>query len=196
VRTDSGASAVMSEEKLLKNLMSLMSGIDACLERNLKGPALTLIYSTIDTAGWLDTDQTFTTRQGFINWTEKYLLTAKPLACNAIDLYAARCGLLHTFTPDSQLSVDGKARRLCYAWGTAKVQDIQRLIDVTNGNQKYAAVHVNELYEALKLGLLAFVNDIENDQPRNARVMAKAKKFFSEWDVESVEELITAIDNS
>jgi len=46
----------MSEEKLLKNLMSLMSGIDVCLERNLKGPALTLIYSTIDTAGWLDTD--------------------------------------------------------------------------------------------------------------------------------------------
>ena len=186
----------MSEEKLLKNLMSLMSGIDACLERNLKGPALTLIYSTIDTAGWLDTDQTFTTRQGFINWTEKYLLTAKPLACNAIDLYAARCGLLHTFTPDSQLSADGKARRLCYAWGTAKVQDIQRIIDVTNNGQIYAAVHVDELYEALKLGLLAFVDDIENDQPRNARVMAKAKKFFSEWNVESVEELITAIDNS
>jgi hypothetical protein len=105
-------------------------------------------------------------------------------------------GLLHTFTPDSQLSVDGKARRLCYAWGTAKVQDIQHLIDVTNGNEKYAAVHVNELYEALKLGLLVFIDDIENNQPRNARVMAKAKKFFSEWDVDSVEELITAIDNS
>lgn len=153
----------MSEEKLLKNLMSLMKGIDACLERKLKGPALTLIYLTIDTAGWLDTDQTFTTRQGFINWTEKYLLTAKAFACNAIDLYAARCGLLHTFTPDSQLSADGKARRLCYAWGRAKVQDIQRLIDVTNNNQIYAAVHVDELYEALKLGLLAFVDDIEND---------------------------------
>jgi hypothetical protein len=186
----------MSEEKLFKNLMSLMSGIDTCLERNLKGSALTLIYSTIDTAGWLDTDQTFTTRHGFINWTEKYLLTAKPLACTAIDLYAARCGLLHTFTPDSQLSASGQARRLCYAWGTAKVEDVQRLIDVTNGNQIYAAVHVDELHEALKLGLLAFVDDIENDQPRNARVMAKAKKFFSEWDVESVEELIAAIDNS
>jgi hypothetical protein len=74
-------------------------------------------------------------------------------------------------------------------------QDVQRLIDATNGNQNYAAVHIDELYEALKLGLLAFVDDIENDQPRNARVMAKAKKFFSEWDVESVEELITAIDN-
>jgi hypothetical protein len=186
----------MSEEKLLKNLMSLMSGINACLERNLKGPALTLIYSTIDTAGWLDTDQTFTTRQGFINWTEKYLLTATPLAVNAIDLYAARCGLLHTFTPDSQLSANGKARRLCYAWGTARVQDVQRLIDATNGNQIYAAVHVDELFEALKLGLLTFVDDIENDQPRKARVLAKAKKFFSEWDVESVEALITAIDNS
>jgi hypothetical protein len=185
----------MSEEKLRKNLMSLMTGIDACLERKLKGPALTLIYSTIDTAGWLDTEQAFTSRQGFINWTEKYLLPAKPLLCDAIDLYAARCGLLHTFTPDSQLSVHGKARRLCYAWGTAKVQDVQRLIDLTNGTQIYAAVHVDELYEALKLGLLAFIDDIENDPPRSSRVMAKAKKFFSELDVASVEELITAIDN-
>jgi hypothetical protein len=99
-------------------------------------------------------------------------------------------------TPDSQLSVDGKARRLCYAWGTAKVQDVQRLIDLTNGNQIYAAVHVDELSEALKLGLLAFIDDIENDPARSSRVMAKAKQFFSEWDVASVEELITAIDNS
>ena len=186
----------MSEEKLLKNLMSLTNGIDACLERKLKGPALILVYSTIDTAGWLDTDQSFTTRQAFINWTEKYLLTSKPLACDAIDLFAARCGLLHTFTPDSQLSVDGKARRLCYAWGTAKVADIQRLIDLTNGNKTYAAVHVDDLYEALKLGLLAFIDDVANDHQRNVRVTAKAKKFFSEWDVESVDELIAAIDNS
>jgi hypothetical protein len=67
---------------------------------------------------------------------------------------------------------------------------------LTNGNQIYAAVHVDELYEALKLGLLAFIDDIENDPPRRSRVMAKATKFFSEWDVASVEELINAIDNS
>ena len=186
----------MSEEKLLKNLMSLMTGIDACLEQKLVGPTLILIYSTIDTAGWLDTDQPFTTRRAFINWVEKYLLPAKPLACNAIDLYAARCGLLHTFTPDSQMSVDAKARRLCYAWGTAQVSHLHRLLDETKRHNLYAAVHLDDLYEALKLGLLAFVDEVENDPQRSARVTAKAQKFFSEWGVEPVEELVAAIDGS
>ena len=186
----------MSEDKLSKHLMSLTAGIDVCLENNLTRSALTLIYSAIDTAGWLDAKEQFANRRTFVCWTEKYLLPAKPLACNAIDLYAARCGLLHTSTPDSKLSIDGKARRLSYAWGTVRVQDLQRLIELTDKGQIYAAVHIDGLYEALRLGLVAFIDDLGNDPTRRERVMAKASKFFSELSVEPVAELITAIDNS
>ena len=36
---------------------------------------------------------------------------------SGLDLYAARCGVLHTYTMDSRLSTEGKAKRILYAWG-------------------------------------------------------------------------------
>ena len=85
---------------------------------------------------------------------------------------------------------------MCYAWGRAKAEHIRSLIDSSNNQAIYAAVHVEELYEALRLGLLSFTDDLETDSLRHSLVLAKANKFFSQWDVESVEELIEAIDNS
>jgi len=111
----------MDEFPLYRNMMLLASGIDACMEKKLITPALILIYSAIDTTGWLDSNEAFATRTSFMNWVDDYLLKASSLQCTSLDLYAARWGLLHTFTADSQLSFSGKARSICYAWGTAKV---------------------------------------------------------------------------
>lgn len=174
--------------------MLLGAGVETCLQNNLSGPALILLYSSIDTAGWLDSDQQYATRSSFINWVDKYLLRAKPLACMALDLYAARCGLVHIFTPDSQLSTQGHARRICYAWGQARAEDLQRTIDLSNKGTEYVAVHVDELYEAWRLGLLAFTEDIENDPARKTRVYAKAKQFFSELNVDQVTDLLDVVD--
>src|SRR6266436_3571681 len=103
----------MSEQKLHENLMSLSKGVDSCLDNKLIGPALILIYSAIDTSGWLNSNEQFATRKSFIDWTSRYLLSTNRLSCSAVELYAARCGLLHTFTPNSKLSSDKKARRIC-----------------------------------------------------------------------------------
>ena len=184
----------MSEEKLYENLMSLSRGVEACLGDSLIGPGLILIYSAIDTVGWLDSGQPFATRTSFIDWTERYLLTAKRLSCTAMDLYAARCGLLHTFTPNSQLSSDQKARRICYAHGNARVEDLQRTIDLASKGNEYVAVKVEELFAAWCDGVLAFTTELESDVERNERVVTKARNFFSQMGTESVTELLDAID--
>jgi hypothetical protein len=183
----------MSELVLYKNLMLLGSGVEACLEKKLTGPALILLYSAIDTAGWLDSPEKDATRESFIKWVDDYLLKAKPLGCTSLDLYAARCGLLHTFSPDSRLSFKGKARRICYAWGTASVQDLQRTIDLTNKFTEYVAVHVNDLYEGWRIGLLAFTQDLEDDPTRKTRVYEKTSNFFSELGWETVCKAITKL---
>ena len=185
----------MSELPLYKNMMLLASGIDACIEKKLNTPALILIYSTIDTTGWLDSSKTFATNDSFMNWVDNYLLKAKPLQCTSLDLYAARCGLLHTFTPDSQLSSSGRARRIYYAWGTGSVQDLQRTIDLTNKSQEYVAVHVNDLYEAWQLGLIQFSEELEKDPDRKARVYKKANKFFADFGLEAMSEILTVIND-
>jgi hypothetical protein len=118
----------------------------------------------------------------------------KPLACTSLDLYAARCGLLHTFTPDSKLRSEGKARYICYAWGTAAVQDMQRAIDLTNKSDKYVAIHVNDLYEAWQLGVLRFCEELEKDPGGKAKVHKKAAQFFAELGLGSISDILTVID--
>jgi len=93
----------MSELALYENIMLLGRGIDACIEKKLTAPALILIYSGIDTVGWIDSTDDYATRTSFINWVDAYLLKAKQLQCTALDLYAARCGLLHTLKKRGQI---------------------------------------------------------------------------------------------
>jgi hypothetical protein len=184
----------MSEPALYNNLMLLGSGIEACIEKRLTAPALILIYSAIDTAGWLDSDESYATRDSFTNWVDRYLLKAKPLPCTALDLYSGRCGLLHTFTPDSRLSSEGKARRICYAWGTANAEDLQRTIVLMDSTDKYVAVHLEELYEAWRLGLLLLTGELDGDAVRRSKVYAKAGQFFAELGIEPVKDVLDILD--
>lgn len=184
----------MEEYPLLKNMTLLRSGIDACIEKKASVPALILIYSAIDTTGWLDSTEAFSTRAGFIRWVDNYLLKAKPLKCTAIDLYAARCGLLHTFTPDSQLSTLGKARVISYAWGKAKADDMQQIMDYKNKSNHLVVIHVDELYRAWLSGLLLWGKDLDRDSDRSARVLTKAAKFFTDVGVETTLEILSGIE--
>ena len=114
-----------------------------------------------------------------MKWVDGYLLQAKPLNCTALELYAARCGLLHTLSPDSGLSYEGKVRRICYAWGTGNVEKLRRAIEFACLSDSFVAIHVNELYEAWRLGMLRFVDELERDSARKAKTYAKASRLFS-----------------
>jgi len=113
-----------------------------------------------------------------MNWVNDYLLRAKPLSCTALDLYAARCGLLHTFTSEFNSQRLTGARRVFYAYGASSVQDLQSRIDSKNKSQEWVAVHTNDLYEGWKLGLTKFLEELEKNHAKKARVHEKADKFF------------------
>jgi len=69
------------------------------------------------------------TAETFCNWVERYLFPQRRLACSAPELYAARCGVLHTFTADSRMARRGDARRVVYAWGPKKADEVQPYLD-------------------------------------------------------------------
>lgn len=184
----------MGKYPLLENILLLKTGIDACIEKKAFIPALTLIYSAIDTTGWLDSKAEFATRDDFMRWVDKYLLKAKPLKCTAIDLYAARCGVLHTFTSASQLSSSGKANIIFYAWGKANTEHMQRIMDHKNTSSNHpTVVHIDELYQAWLLGLEQWGKDLDSDSYRSARVIAKAAKFFEHVSIETVSSILSII---
>jgi hypothetical protein len=74
------------------------------------------------------------------------------------------------------------------------VQDIQRSIKLTNKTNEYVAVDVNDLYEAWRLGVLLFAEEIEKDPNRKSQTYSKAEKFFSELGLKDLSEILIKLD--
>ena len=79
-----------------------LAAIDLCLSNHYRMPALVLIYSGIDIMALLARPEAKpnVTREDFIAWCERYLTAAGFQECSAIELYATRCGIVHTYSPD------------------------------------------------------------------------------------------------
>jgi hypothetical protein len=187
--------SAMSEQKLQHYLNSLDAGIDACLKKDLRLPALVLLYSAIESVGALSNDDpNAKTGEIFQNWVKEYLLPVRMIYPNALDLYAARCGIIHTLTPYSTLSDTGKARKVCYASGVCSAEFLQRAINQSGRQDELVAVHIDDLYRGWKVGTERFVQELRNDPARLARVLEKAEDFFSYLSIDSDQNL--AFDQS
>ena len=107
-----------SDELWQKKMEQLFQVINIALEGNCIEPALILLYSGMDAMGWLDSPvgQKDATPTTFLNWCGKYLLHPQAdTDVTPLDLYAARCGLLHQHTADSKLYRQGKVTKLFYS---------------------------------------------------------------------------------
>lgn len=177
-------------------LVSMADVIRACIDKKWLEPALILIYSAIDIVAWLDSQEEWTTRKSFIDWTDKYLLKSKHIGCSAIEVYAARCGLLHTLSPESKLSRQGASRHIYYAWGTAEPSKLQQGIDSLGQTKEHIAIHINDLFEGWLFGTEAFLNDINNSGHKKSVVYSKASRFFINMKPSFLNSALEAINGS
>jgi len=154
----------MSSNTLETHAQHLISSIELCLKNKFTAPSLMLTYATIDIMAWLDRDENHedVTRSDFIKWVETYLLLNYQLSCTAIDLYAARCSLIHSYTSESRLSREGGATEIFYAWGTADERNLQEAIDLSDKHDA-KAIHVDKLLTALKRGVEQFLANVHHN---------------------------------
>jgi len=173
----------MNEQNLFRSYSQIITAIDYCIVEKLIMPALVLIYSAIDSVSWIASDndhQSVVDR--FQTWVNTWMLQKYPLPCTAIELYAARCGILHKLTPESDLTKTKGVRRISYAWGTAQQNDLDESIKLT----KYAgivAVHVNDIVSSFKNGFADFVEVLETDKVKRELFIKKAGKHFANIDI-------------
>jgi hypothetical protein len=111
-------------KELEENLIALLESVEDCLAKRRLLPCLILLYSAIDIVSSLESRRA--SKAAFIAWSDKYLLQGSLLLCTASDLYGARCGILHTLSPESDMSRKGTARHIFYAWGNAKTDELER----------------------------------------------------------------------
>ncbi len=163
-------------------MYALIEAVEDCLEKRRVMPSLVLLYTAIDVVASLERRHDEGTRASFTRWVDSYLLNRRSLGCTPLELYAARCGVLHTFTAESDLSRAGKTREVVYAWGNQKKEDLQEAIRLTN--RDWVALHVGDLIDAFREALLLYVEEIEKDPGRQKLVEKRAGVWLTNMNPE------------
>lgn len=145
-------------------------------EQGKRIPPLILLYALIDTMGSLERSPGAKNQDTFTLWVEAYLLPKGNLACSAIDLYAARCAILHTLSAESDLSRKSKAIPVYYSWSPSEPALLQEVLK----REKRTAVIVPfpDLLNATKLGIGAYIDEVEDDPARTAVVLRNAESWL------------------
>jgi hypothetical protein len=180
-----------AHQKLVNAFAQLFAGVLACYQQKLITPALILLYCGIDIAAWLWVRQDSTpVGRRFIDWTGKYLLPRSTLECHAVDLYGARCGLVHTFGAASDLSASGRARKVVYAWGTSTVETLAEASSFGDMSTLFVAIQFEDLLEGFGKGIAAFLEDLKGNPTRAKRAYQRADGFFVTMQDADVEDLL------
>ncbi len=173
----------MSKRSLEYNILSQFLAIDLCIEKRFFMPSLILIYSGIDALASLNRseEKETVTRSDFKKWCTDYLLPSSNLTCTATDLYAARCGILHTNMAVSDLSKKDEASELIYYIGDISEQQstYEKIID-EKYPRKTIIVDIVNLGKAFKSSYFTFAEELEKNQDKRELVYDRAKYYFVE----------------
>ena len=168
----------MQDTKLLADFerthRQVIEGIDACLSAKLITPALMLIYAEIDVFAWIAaTKSEKSVRTRFESWVRDWLLLKHPIGCTPTDLYAARCGILHSLAFDSDLTHGRHARKILYAWGNADADELRAKMKAHGKSD--CVIHINDLFATLCEGIASFLDRAEADPTIRKRVHESAR---------------------
>jgi len=150
------------------SLEEIIEGIDVCQKAHLNNSTLILLYAGIDAVASLEKLPGEQQKFSFLRWVNSYLLPAKQLACSDLELYGARCGLVHNMAAESDLSIQGKVRPVVYSFGGASPTESQNASDALNHG--YVAIDSNDLIEAFRVGVHTFWSDVSASPQRKAIV--------------------------
>lgn len=105
------------EGAFIENYVNLMLGEFNDIRSKYKIAPLILGFSLIEvTAKLLAPDEKGGSKERFIWWIDNYLRGVNH-RYSSLDLYGARCGLLHEYGPESDLSSRGECKMIGWAQG-------------------------------------------------------------------------------
>jgi len=154
----------------------IVNDIHVCLKNNAPTGAVLLTYCALDAMAFLSmpAGKQKVVGPDFKNWVEKYMKTGpeQPYQYDKEDLYGARCGIVHTYGAESDLSRENKCKKIVYKpnclkhfYVPAKHPDLVVLgVDL----------FIQDFYDAVD----KFLADIEKDENLKKRVDARLPNLF------------------
>jgi hypothetical protein len=164
-------------EKAAEHGQEFLDSIELCLAHGLFVPALVLFYSAIDGLAWLcmPADKEEVTRDDFVGWVDTYLVPGSDLPCDAWDLYAARCALLHSGTSSSRLSKNAKACEVFYRIDDSGETLVRLPLDAPRLPKWVGLI---QLIEALRKAMERFKAAIHSDESLEEVVADRVAHLF------------------
>jgi hypothetical protein len=171
-----------AEEQFENKVKKMLAASKLCFDNEFWEAGLILLFSCIDSMAWLWRDPAHpdVTGSDFMGWVDRYMLPSKYLGTNAVDLYGARCGLLHSMTGESKKHRQQNARKLFY---TRRIDDQERVLIQLRMNEPQMPIFVNvdALHAALCDALNKFVQELDSDDALLDRVLTRVlDSYFSE----------------
>lgn len=180
----------MPTPAFLRNYAQILKAARQCLEQDLHMPALILVFTLIDSFAWAASEKADrNVRDRFEKWLLERIYPDNSLPCTPTELYAARCGILHTLTSQADLNLRQGVRQVVYAWGPAKLVNLQKSIEVLN-RADLVGLHINELLDAIKEGMAKTFEAAEVDAALSARLQEAASLHLTEMPSNSLDKLM------
>lgn len=156
----------------------MFEAAELCRARALDIPMLVLIYTAMDTLAWaLYGGKIQGVRERFTSLCDNYILPGSDIQCAALELYAARCSVLHTLGWESDLSKLGKARSVFYSFGTDDPTLAQAALELTNPGQ-FVSLRPDDLLVAVKGAVIIVATLASEDKELAARLSVAAGKQY------------------
>jgi hypothetical protein len=94
-----------------------------------------------------------------------------------VELYGARCGVVHTMAATSDLTGPG-VRKIIYAWHPNDRAALAEMTTLGGMDAEYVAIQGDELISAFADGLNRFLADLEAEPQRLALATRHAEMFL------------------
>lgn len=149
-------------------------GVRVALENDCLGSAVILILCGVDAMAYLDmpASQDDVTRGDFVRWAERYIKFPCKEQLTGLDLYGARCAMLHNYGIASDLSRKGKCRQVGYM-----DKSVPEVGFDPNVSKDLVLVSVPALADAFFSGVDKFLVDLFADKKRARIAEQRLKKL-------------------
>ncbi len=111
------------------------------------------------------------------------------LGCTGLELYANRCGLLHTYSSASKLSRKNKAKKIAFAFGMAQADSLREIIAVRKIDN-CAAFHFDTFVGQIVNGFHRFFDELEHDTARACVVVRNGQRLYKMVSIPELDEAV------
>jgi len=176
----------MTTYKLGTSLTSLAKSIGSSRDTDDVTGALVLFFAYCDAVGSLLRPKNCnrTSSLYFKKFVRDFVL---PKCCTDIspdDLWGARCGMLHTYSPYSDLSEkeDSSVRKIVYV-GSRKQADLCEELLTEEKQNDLLFIDPYDLFNGFIEGIVSFLKAVDRDEALRDRVLFHAEKFIDNYKI-------------